>query len=430
VRTGPPAQLRPTDSMANPQDPVCRVTVKAMTKVTRRGGGSTPWRVAATGAATIAVAYGFARYGFGLFVPVLRAEFELSTALIGVVSSASYGSYLIGLLGAGVLTRRHGPRRPVLLGLGAAAVGTALVAVADHPATLAAGVVLAASSPGWCWAPFSDATTALLPPSARERALAVISTGTTFGLLVASPAALLPGVADSGWRWVWCGFATAALLACAANLRLLPRSAASTSPARTALDPRPGHRRLRPGRTGLRRPGSARLLALSAAYGGLGAVYFTFAVDLVRAAGLSQIWANLLWALVGLGGLTGLLTGHLVDHAGLRRAITACALLLTAAIAVLAAAPAHAVLVAISAIAFGAAFMPLAALLSIWSARVHPDRPTTGFTAVLTVLAAASILTPALFGILAQATDMRLTFTVLAALHAPVALLRPASDGR
>jgi predicted MFS family arabinose efflux permease len=406
-----------------------------MTKVTRQCKDPALWRVAATGAATIAIAYGFARYGFGLFVPVLRTEFELSTALIGVVSSASYGSYLIGLLGAGVLTRRHGPRRPVLLGLGAAAVGTGLVATANHPILLTAGVVLAASSAGWCWAPFSDATTALLPPSTRERALAIISTGTTFGLLVAGPAALLAGGLDSGWRWVWCGFATTALLAYMANLRLLPGSAASTTLARTALGPRSDGRqhrlgRNRLGRIGLRRPGSARLLALSAAYGGLGAVYFTFAVDLVQAAGLPPTWASLLWALVGLGGLTGVLTGYLVDRVGLRHAIAACALLLTAAIAVLAAAPAHAVLVATSTIAFGAAFMPLAALLSIWSTRVHSDRPTTGFTTVLTVLAGASIVTPALFGLLAQATDMRLMFAVLATLHAPVALLRPPPDER
>lgn len=348
------------------------------------------WQVAATGAATIAVAYGFARYGFGLFVPVLREHFALSTATIGVISSASYASYLAGLLGAGALARRRGPRLPVLLGTATAAAGSALVAVADRPGLLAAGVVLAASSPGWCWAPFSDATALLIAPRDRERTLAVISTGTTFGLVLAGPAALLAATSDTGGRWAWAAFAMAAGLAGLANLRLLPTRA--LTPPRSAGAG---------GLTWLRRPGAGRLLALSAAYGGAGAVYYTFTVELVRTAGLSPAWSALLWTLVGVGGTTGVVTGALVNRLGLRRSITGTVLLLTAAIAALAATPDHAGPAALAAIAFGAAFMPVAALLAIWSARVYPDRPSSGLTAVLTALAPASVATPALFAMLA-----------------------------
>lgn len=386
-----------------------------MTTVTKVRPGPAVWRVAVTGAATIAVSYGFARYGFGLFVPVLREQFALSTTTIGAVASASYASYLAGLLGAGVLARRRGPRLPVLLGLAAATLGTALVAVADRPGVLAAGVVVAASSPGWCWAPFSDATALLLAPRHQERTLAVISTGTTFGLVLAGPAALLAATSDTGWRWAWAAFAAAAGVTGLLNLHLLP----------ARPPPRPD-----PTGTGglgwLRRPGAGRLLALSAAYGSSGAVYSTFAVDLVRAAGLSPVWSALLWALIGLGGVTGVLTGALVTRFGLRGSISGAVLLMAAAIAALAIAPSHPGPAAVSAVAFGAAFMPVAALLAIWSARVYPDRPSSGFTAVLTALAAAAMAAPALFGILATTTSLRMTFVVLAVATLPAALLRPA----
>jgi hypothetical protein len=46
-------------------------------------------RLMLAGLSAIAVSYGFARYGFGLFVPVFREEFRFSTQQIGVVSSAS-----------------------------------------------------------------------------------------------------------------------------------------------------------------------------------------------------------------------------------------------------------------------------------------------------------------------------------------------------
>jgi predicted MFS family arabinose efflux permease len=385
-----------------------------MTTVTRHGPGTPALRLAVTGAATIAVAYGFARYGFGLFVPVLRERFALSAAAVGLISSASYGTYLAGLLGAGVLARRRGPRLPVLIGAGAAALGTALVAVADRPAVLAAGVVLAASSPGWCWAPFSDATALLVPPRGRERVLAVISTGTTFGLIVAGPAALLTATSGSGWRWAWIGFAAAAGLAGLANLRLLP----ARTPPPACVEPA--------GRAWLRRPGAGRLLAQSAAYGAVGAVYFTFAVDLVRGAGLPPSWSVLLWTLVGLGGVTGVWTGALVDRFGLRRTLTTTTLLLAAAVAALAAAPDHAGVAAASAAAYGAAVMPIAALLAIWSARMYPDRPSSGFTAVLTALAVGAIAAAAVFGLLAEVAGLRVAFAVLAALTVPAALLRPA----
>lgn len=373
-------------------------------------------RVAVTGTAMIAVAYGFARYGFGLFVPVLRQEFGLSLAAVGATTSAAYASYLVGLLSAGALARRHGPRRPVLLGAATAATGTALVAVADRPWLVVAGVVLAASSPGWCWAPFSDATTQLLPAAARDRALAVISTGTTFGLIVAGPAALLATHFNQGWRWAWAAFAVAALLTGAANARLLPTQplGATSQSSSEGRDAR-----------WFLRPGSGRLLGLAAAYGGLAAVYFTYAVDLVRSAGLAPSWAVLVWTVIGAGGISGIATGHLIARIGLRHSITGCLLLLAAATAGLAAAPGNVPAVAVSTLVYGAAYMPVAALLALWSHRIYPDRPTSGFTVVLIALAIGSITAPFVFGALVDPVGLRTVFLLLAALTLPTALLRP-----
>jgi len=66
-----------------------------MLPVTRRRAGTTPTSLALVGTSVIAVAYGFSRYGFGLFVPTFSDEFTLTAATAGAISSAGYASYLL-----------------------------------------------------------------------------------------------------------------------------------------------------------------------------------------------------------------------------------------------------------------------------------------------------------------------------------------------
>src|SRR4051794_27004417 len=167
--------------------------------------------VGVIGSATVAISFGFARYGYGLFVPTFRTEFGLTTSVVGLVGSLGYVAYLVGLLGAGRLTAQCGPRLPVLIGCAAAAAGSGLIATAAGVPQFVVGVVLAASAPGWAWAPFADAVSMVVQERHRRRVTSAISTGTTFGLVVAGPLALLSTGAAS-WRTSWAVFAAIAML--------------------------------------------------------------------------------------------------------------------------------------------------------------------------------------------------------------------------
>lgn len=375
------------------------VTVVDISPVTTRRGRDAPGALefAVAGTSVIAVAYGFARYGFGLFVPVFQAEFGLSGTAIGATSSAAYLAYLAAMLAAGGLTARYGPRRPVLLGAASAAVGMLLVAAAADAALLIVGVVIAATSSGLCWAPFSDAAHAQVRAEVRGRVLALVSTGTTFGLVATGPIVLLTSGGEGSWRWAWVGFAAAAIAAGRpwARLRWVPRA------------------------------GAAALLGQAGTYGLVAGAFFTFAVDLVSRAGLPNTWRVLLFTLVGLGGLTGLLTGDAVRRHGMRRCLSVSLVLLACAVAGLALGHALPVAVGAAALLFGAAYMPIAALLVLWSAELYPERPSSGFTVVLCALAAGSIVGPVLFGAVADATDLPTAFLLLAAITLASVMLRP-----
>jgi len=53
-----------------------------------------------TGLSMIAVAYGFARFSYGLFLPQFRSEFALSSSLLGLIAGGSYLGYCFAIVAA------------------------------------------------------------------------------------------------------------------------------------------------------------------------------------------------------------------------------------------------------------------------------------------------------------------------------------------
>ncbi|MDO8145670.1 MULTISPECIES: MFS transporter [unclassified Isoptericola] len=363
-----------------------------------------PWHVGLAGMSIIGVSFGFARYGYGLFVPVFEDEFGLSTETLGLVSGGSYASYLLALLAGGVLAARFGPRLPVVLAGACATVGMTLIALAPHAGVMATGALLASTSPGWAWAPLSDAVSQLVRPRSRDRVLSVVSTGTAVGLAVAGPVAL---VAGGSWRLAWIVFAALALGSMLWNARLLP-----TQPyRRTATRRRAGG----PGWRWFVNGDSWPLLAVALLFGVSSAFYWTYAADLALDRGLPESTRSVLWACVGVVGVVGLVTGDLVRRFGLRRILLLALALLAGAIGLLGLFPGTWSGVVASGALYGPGFMMMSALLAVWSGHVFPERPSAGFSATLLALAVGSIIGPAALGLLAGSTDMAVQFLVAAA---------------
>lgn len=380
-------------------------------------------QLALSGLVVIAMAYGFARYGYGLFVPVFKEEFGLSTEEIGFISSGAYAAYLFAMVLTGLLIRRTGPRFPVVAGAVCAGVGMLLISAARGPLLLLAGTLLAGTSSGFCWAPFSDAVAILVERERRNRVLSIVSTGTAFGLIVAGPIVLLVSAngGSFGWRYAWVLFAVVALSAALWNFKLLPN------------EPYNG--------VGVEKddkldvdwflcPRSAPLLGQAFCYGLIAAFYYTYAIDLIRQAGFSSEWGAVFWSLVGVSGIVGILAGDAVSRFGLRWCLTVCLAILGISVGGLGFSSESGVLIIVCALTFGASYMPVAAFLVVWSGDVFYERPATGFSAVLLSLAVGSILGPSLLGVLAGVLSLETAFWCAAALTVLSTMLRPASDIR
>ncbi|WP_199550921.1 MFS transporter [Streptomyces sp. N35] len=376
-------------------------------------------RLAVAGISAIGVTFGFARYGYGLFLPELRAEFGLSVSLLGLIGSATYVGYLAALLTVGALVGRFGPRPLVVVGGLCATVGMGCVALARGPGLLIAGLVLAGTSSGWAWAPYSDAVDRMVPAGRREHVMGAISSGTAFAVVLAGPLALLAH--GTGWRYAWLAFALAALASTVHNARVLPGGSAVHN-ARVLPGGSAAHEAVRgTGRVTYRRS-ALPLLLTAVVYGVVGAVYWSFAVELISgSADTGTATAPLFWSLMGAAGMAGALTGHAIARFGLRRVHAGLFLGIAAAVALLGLAPGALPAVALSALLYGPCFMAGSGLLAVWSYRVFPERPAAGFTVTVFFLGLGTIAGPALLGAFAELHGLRAAFLLTAAL----ALLAP-----
>lgn len=365
------------------------------------------------GLLAIGVSFGFARYGYGLFLPEIRREFDLSVAFVGVIGSATYVGYLAALLVVGVYAARVGPRALVGIGGVSAVVGMALVAVAPNLATLTVGLLLAGTSPAWAWAPYSDAVDLVVTPSRRERVLAIVPAGTAVGTAVVGPLALV--ARGDSWRYAWIAMAIGAAVVAAYNLWAVPaRKPAATTAATTSINPR-----------WFVRPAATPLYVTALSYGLVGSFYWNYATEAIATANGDATSTAMFWTVMGIAGTSGVFAGVFLSKLGLRRASALLFAALGTAVALLGVLPGSILAACASAILYGPAFMAVSSLLAVWSYQVFPERPTTGFSATLVSLGVGTVAGPMTLGMVADGLDLRTAFLATAAIALATVVVRP-----
>lgn len=382
-------------------------------------------RVAAAGFVAIAVAFGPARAGYGLFLPYFRDEFGFSIQTAGFIASGLQAGYLVALTAVGLLVARIGPRPMVLVGMLAAGLGMALVGTAPTGVWLAAGIVLAGTSAGWSWAPYNDVVDRVVSPRLEGRVLSVISTGTTFGVLGAGLTALAAG---GSWRVGWYAFAVAAVVAMLANLLVLPARSDEFGARENPTLPGIGY---------FIRRRAVPVFVVAFSFGAVSAFYWAFAVDLIS--DLSTVHFEIgpaFYTVVGVVGFSGLLTGDAVHRFGLVRTLISVLACLAVACGLLGIAPGILASSGVSAALYGIGVMAMSSLLAIWSSIVFPEHPSTGFSASLFLFGVGCVAGPAVLGTFGGRYGLPAAFLVSAAipaLTAGVTLLpgsnREGSDG-
>ncbi|WP_324273146.1 MFS transporter [Blastococcus brunescens] len=231
-----------------------------------QGGG-----LVVSGLAVIAVTYGLARYGYGLYLPQFRAAFGLSAGTAGAIAAGGYVGYCGAAVVASGLVGRGRARQALWAAGGSAALGSLLVAASWNGASLAVGALVAGSGAGAATPALVAAVAGSVRDPDQPRAQGLVNSGTGAGVVVGG---LLVLAVPGAWRWSWAGFAVAAVLVTSWADRRARWNPAADGPA--APDRPSGRRQIRR----LARPLVAALLA-----GGGCAGVWTFARDLMTADG-------------------------------------------------------------------------------------------------------------------------------------------------
>jgi predicted MFS family arabinose efflux permease len=374
------------------------------------------WLVA-PGLAMIAVTYGLARFAYGLFLPEMRETLDLSETVLGLIGAGSYAGYCFAILVALVFTSRTGPRFMAVAAGAVAVVGMAVVAGAPAAWVLALGILVAGSSSGLASPPMGEAVVISIREELQDRANTIINSGTSIGVALSGPAALL--VAER-WRVAWAGFALIGIVVVAWNAAVVPRMGYDRRDEVAPPDvPRLSARYL----VGAR---SVPLFVAATGIGFASAAYWTFSRDLVvRAGDLSVTGSTLFWTVIGVSGLAGGLAGDLVRRFGLATAFRASLLCMAAAIGLLAAAPGAPLSAYSSAALFGSAYIMLTGIVLVWSVFVFYERPSAGLGAAFLLIAVGQVFGAPIAGAAAGLAGLGFTFWVFAGVAVLTALIGP-----
>jgi len=345
--------------------------------------GSNAVRVALAGGGVIAVTYGLARFILGLFLPEMRDDLGLSPQMAGLIGACPFASYVVAILSAPSVARILGVGWATGVAGGLAAAGLALVGRADGPVTLALGVIVCGLSTGLSSPVLAAAVRDRVPAPMQGRVNATINAATSVGIVAAAPAVL-------GWSGAWReAYTVFALIAAATTVLALagmPRRAPEPAGAAIipAAPPPPISRE--------QALATLRMSALAGTMGFVSAVYWVFAPDLVvHGGGLPAGATAWMWAAVGIGGLSGIAAGDLIDRHGVSASHAFTLAVLAASLALLAAAPESAWLTLVSAATFGAAYMTLTGIHLVLSTRLMPERPAVGPVLPFLAIAAGQI---------------------------------------
>ena len=175
--------------------------------------------VVVSGFITVFVAYSI-RYGFGMLLPEMVLDLNISKTQAGTISAVYFIVYTISTPILGVISDRYSYRTILTVFTAILGIGAVLMAWVSGYIDASFYYAIAAFGHAACWAPVMILVQKWAPENRRGTAVAFVGVGTCLGIF--SWGLLLPVVvAVSGWRIGWMCLGLSGLLVALVNFFLI-----------------------------------------------------------------------------------------------------------------------------------------------------------------------------------------------------------------
>jgi predicted MFS family arabinose efflux permease len=148
------------------------------------------------------VAQAFGRFSYGVLLPAIRDDLQISNSLAGSLGAANVGAYLLGTLAVAWATGHFRLINCLRLGLVLAILGLTLAAYASNPTTLALGLFLTGLGGAFVWVPAPIIAADAVQQAQRGLAVGLMGSGMGVGILFTGilSANLRASLGDSAWH--------------------------------------------------------------------------------------------------------------------------------------------------------------------------------------------------------------------------------------
>jgi len=347
--------------------------------------------------ALTAVSYGLARFAFGLLLPQIRTELSLDISTTGWIGSGAFVAYCVGILATFNLSRLCSLRGIAFAAGLSATIGMVIIVFSTSGLTLGIGIALAGLSTGLTSPPLATAISLYFDDENRPRANSIINAGTAAGIVFSGAASL---IAFGDWREIYMVFS---LVSCGVTIWIfcsLP-SALERSTIETGLF------------STLRRPAIFQLCLGSFLVGLSSTGIWTFGGSILRDEfDFTESNVAWIWVALGLAGISGSMTGILVQRFGILRVHRISIIAMAIGTFALSFTSVSAVFGFVSVAIFGAAYIISSGTFLIQGIKLIPDRPDLGLGIPFLVLALGQSTGSPLFGALIEARGMLFALAV------------------
>ncbi|QQK81979.1 MFS transporter [Salicibibacter cibi] len=352
------------------------------------------------GITMIAVTYGFARFSYGLLLPNISQDLEMSSSMSGIISSLFYLAYCFAIVySTVVLTTDKGPRVMILAAGASAFIGLLIMGASPNVWTLALGVLFAGGSTGLVSPPYGAAISLWIKEKNQGKANTWINAGTSIGLALSGAGAL---ILASEWRLTYVIYALIALLALIWNAKVIP--SLGTRPRVTFERGEFSFRLVE---------GAVPLIICSTTLGISTAAFWTFAIDFLESTNTYSDWQlSLFWIIIGIFGILGGFSGSLIQRFGLPWAYKWGSLIIGMASLLLAWLPEQWAASYFSASLFGVSYIFITGVLMVWGIRVFMTNASLGIGTPFLLLAVGQVIGSIFAGMFIDLGGFTLTFAI------------------